>query len=455
MGTQAVFVEQLCFGIVKMINQNKGNASSSPFESDGANITVLCRDCYSSSNLSHSTSCIFCRSPRLIQHSELNSLTIAHVDCDAFYASVEKRDNPSLRDKPVIIGGKQRGVVSAACYIARTYGIHSAMPMFLALRKCPKAIVIKPDMRKYRAVSRQIRQLMLETTPLVEPVSIDEAFLDLSGTERLHQSTAATTMARLATTVTKHTGITVSIGLSYNKFLAKLVSDMDKPNGFSVLGRKNIEEELSRYSVSAIWGVGKSLKAKLSRDGIHKISHLQMATEINLKKRYGLVGQQLFRLSRGIDERSVNPISEPKSVSKELTFESDISGLDNLQPILWRLCDALSGTIKNRRLSGQVITLKLKTTDFKIISRQKTLSNPTQLADVLFKVSSSLLKNELNGTYRLIGVAVSELRDAKEADPSDLLTTDLARTKKLETTIDQIRSKLGENVIGKGRGYNF
>ena len=215
----------------------------------------LCRDCFSWGAATKKNTCYFCGSPKLIDHNEINQLDIAHIDCDAFYASVEKRDDKSLVDKPLIIGGGSRGVVATACYIARIYGVHSAMPMFKALKACPNAVVIKPDMSKYSDVSKQVRKLMLEVTPLVEPVSIDEAFLDLSGTERLHHASPAETLVRLASKIHNEIGITVSIGLSYNKFLAKVASDINKPKGFSMIGK--IEAKVfilaSEYAPSLGW----------------------------------------------------------------------------------------------------------------------------------------------------------------------------------------------------------
>ncbi len=387
----------------------------------------------------------------MLKHDELHKLTIAHIDCDAFYASVEKRDNPSLNDKAVIIGGGKRGVVSAACYIARIQGVHSAMPMFQAIKKCPNAVVIPPNMKKYSEVSRAIRSLMLNTTPLVEPISIDEAFLDLSGTQRLHNSSAATTLARLAAMIQGHVGITVSIGLSYNKFLAKIASDLDKPNGFSVIGKKNIKTFLSKYPVETIWGVGEKLKTKLARDGIHTIRHLQTKSEAYLKERYGVIGLRLSTFSNGIDDRQVISSSQPKSISKETTFDSDLFSLESMSPILWKLCESIAVRMKNSGVSAKVITLKLKTTNFRIVTRRITLSNPTQLADVLYKSSLALLNNEVGPKYRLMGVGISSFHSAEAADPVDFLNPDLKRQKQLESTIDKIRDKLGDNVIKRGR----
>ena len=401
--------------------------------------------------------CYFCQSPRLIKHPELGHLAIAHVDCDAFYASVEKRDKPELRDTPVLIGGSRRGVVAAACYIARTYGIKSAMPMYKALKKCPDAVVIPPNMKKYAAISKAVKAMMLQTTPLVQSISIDEAYLDLSGTNRLHQGVPAFTMARLANDVQKKLGITVSIGLSYNKFLAKLASDMDKPNGFSVIGEQNIKKFLANYPIQAISGVGRSLETKLKNDGIYTIFDLQRCSIQELQKRYGSIGARLFNFSNGIDSRVITPNPPAKSVSKEVTFSYDKRGLEQLKPVLWRLCDQLSSSLKSKNKFGKTITLKLKTSKFRTITRSKTIKAPTQLADVIYRVAFELLIPNSRNTYRLMGVGLSTLSDnigSVETD-FDFLDDHDIKQEKLEKTIDQIREKVGANAIGKGRGFNL
>src|SRR5438477_7592212 len=225
----------------------------------------FCRECLADTP-DAAARCTACGSPRVARHAELPTLAIAHVDCDAFYATIEKRDEPGLHDKPVIVGGGKRGVVAAACYVARTFGVRSAMPMFQARRLCPAAVVIAPDMEKYVRVGREVRRMMLELTPLVEPLSIDEAFMDLAGTARLHGLDPAKALARFATRVEAAIGITVSIGLSANKFLAKIASDLDKPRGFAVLGRQEARSFLAAKPVTFIWGVGKRMQARLGHD---------------------------------------------------------------------------------------------------------------------------------------------------------------------------------------------
>jgi DNA polymerase-4 len=233
----------------------------------------FCRDCLTPADRPGQERCASCGSPRLLRHPERDELAVAHVDCDAFFASVEKRDNPALADQPVIIGGGHRGVVATACYVARTYGVRSAMPMFKALDACPHATVISPNMDKYRVAGREVRRLMGELTPLVEPVSIDEAFLDLSGTERLHHASPALTLARFARRVETELGISVSIGLSYNKFLAKIASDLAKPRGFSIIGREEAVAFLADRPVGIIPGIGAAAQARLEKVGVTLIRH--------------------------------------------------------------------------------------------------------------------------------------------------------------------------------------
>ncbi len=415
---------------------------------------ALCRDCLTWPEATAKDVCPRCGSPRMIRHHELRGLSIAHIDCDAFYASVEKRDDPSIADKPVIVGGGRRGVVSAACYIARIYGVRSAMPMFKALAACPQAVVIRPDMNKYAAVGQEIRALMREATPLVEPLSIDEAFLDLSGTDRLHKAPPAETLARLVSRIQKEIGVTASIGLSYNKFLAKVASDLDKPRGFSVIGKAEATAFLAPLPATAIWGVGKSLQQKLLSDGIRTVGDLQGMEERDLVRRYGSIGSRLAGFSHGIDHRRVDPASETKSISNETTFNNDLSAEAELRPILWKLCESVSDSLKRKHFSGRVVTVKLKTSDFKSLTRRASLSAPTQLADTIFRTALPLLKRELDGRrFRLLGVGLSELGDESAADPLDLADPDAGRRKKAEQAMDRVRERLGRTAIEKGRGF--
>jgi len=378
----------------------------------------LCRDCGERGQDGGGERCNACASPRLVRHPELFSLSIAHLDCDAFYAAVEKRDDPSLTDKPVIIGGGRRGVVSTACYVARLYGIHSAMPMFQALQRCPDAVVLRPDMRKYQSVSREIRALMAEATPRLQPVSIDEAFLDLSEAE----GPAAVRLDELAYRIEQEVGITVSIGLSHNKFLAKLASDLDKPRGFSVLGRNDARAFLAPLPVRRIWGVGPALARRLQRDGINRISQLQERDETELVRRYGSIGHRLAHFAVGEDSRPVEPRGEAKSISAEITFESNIASLDELAPVLERLSIRVAGRLERAERAGKTVVLKLKTADFKLRTRSATLAAPTRRADVIADAGQTLLAREIDGTrFRLLGIGVANLADAGDADPPDML----------------------------------
>jgi DNA polymerase IV len=410
----------------------------------------FCRDCLTEVADS-ATRCTACGSPRAIRHAQLNTLSIAHVDCDAFYATIEKRDDPSLNDKPLIIGGGKRGVVSTACYVARTYGIHSAMPMFKALKACPHAVVISPDMAKYVRIGREVRKLMFELTPQVEPLSIDEAFMDLTGTERLHGMTPARSLAKFARRVQAEIGITVSIGLSANKFLAKIASDLDKPRGFAVLGTDEAVTFLSERPVGFIWGVGKASSARLERDGFRIVADLQRADENDLMKRYGVEGRRLWRLSRGIDDRSVNPERETKSVSSETTFSEDIASYKPLEKTLWSLAEKVSARLKSSGLSGTTVQLKLKTADFRIRTRARSLGEPTQLASRIFAAGKDLLGREIDGTkFRLIGIGVSNMDIAEKADSDDLIDLKARRTAEAERAIDRAREKFGKAAVVRG-----
>ncbi len=407
----------------------------------------FCRDCLRDAP-DGTKRCPACGSPRLVHHREHNRLTIAHVDCDAFYATIEKRDDPSLIDKPVIVGGGKRGVVAACCYVARTYGIHSAMPMFEALRRCPNAVVIKSNISKYSKVGREVRRIMFALTPLVEPLSIDEAFLDLTGTERLHDMSAAKVLARFATQVEHELGITVSIGLSANKFLAKIASDMDKPRGFAVLAQDEAAAFLAPKPVGFIYGVGAVSAAKLAADGYRLIADLQGAEEAGLVRRYGEEGARLWRLARGIDTRDIDPARDTKSVSAETTFNNDISEFRPLEQHLWDLTERVSARLKASRLAGSTVTLKLKSADFKIRTRARALGAPTQLAARIFAAGRDLLNHEVGTTrYRLIGIGVSHLEDATGDDLADLIDR---RAAEAEHAVDRLRAKFGKDVVVKG-----
>ncbi|WP_209854892.1 DNA polymerase IV [Rhizobium herbae] len=422
-------------------------------QTDAQQFPGFCRDCLTGQPAGMRR-CRACGSPRLLYHAELYQLTLAHIDCDAFYASVEKRDNPELADKPVIIGGGKRGVVSTCCYIARIHGVRSAMPMFKALEACPQAVVIKPDMEKYVRVGRQVRMLMQELTPLVQPLSIDEAFLELKGTERLHHDPPARTLAKFARRVEQEIGITVSVGLSYCKFLAKVASDLQKPRGFSVIGAAEALDFLKDRPVTMIWGVGKAFSATLERDGIRTIGQLQTMEETDLMKRYGTMGQRLYRLSRGQDERTVDIDGEAKSVSSETTFNDDLCDYDDLVTHLRRLSEQVAHRLRKADIAGQTVVLKLKTADFKSRTRNRRLDSPTRLADRIFRTGMQLLDKETDGTkFRLIGIGVSDLSAPDLADPPDLVDTQATRRAAAEAAINTLRDKFGKASVETG--YTF
>jgi len=413
---------------------------------------LLCRDCLSTEGTGDT--CPSCGSARTVAHDELHALSIAHIDCDAFYATVEKRDDPALRDRPVLVGGAGgRGVVMAACYVARRFGCRSAMPMFKARALCPDAVVIRPDMAKYQRVGGEVRALMLEATPLVEPLSVDEAFLDLAGTEKLHRGSPARTLAGLVRRIENEIGVTATVGLSHNKFLAKIASDLDKPRGFAVIGRGETLDFLDRQPVGTIWGVGKVLHRRLVADGFRDIGDLRALPEAELTRRYGAIGTRLYRFSRGEDDRRVDPAGGRKSMSAETTFARDLVRRADLEARLWPLCEKVAARAKAAALAGGVVTLKLKTGDFRIRTRSRTLPHPTQLAEIVWRNAADLLAREATGTaFRLIGVGLSEFSGADRADPPDLADPDAARTKAVERTIDEVRARFGADAIARGRG---
>ena len=390
---------------------------------------------------------------RIVRHEELYDLSIAHMDCDAFYASVEKRDNPDLADKPVIIGGGKRGVVSTACYVARIRGVRSAMPMFKALDLCPDAVVVKPRMSVYAEVSRQVRALMDELTPAVEPLSLDEAFMDLTGTEKLHGAPPAVMLARLVKRMKDELGITGSIGLSHNKFLAKVASDLDKPQGFAIIGAAETADFLHDKPVRLIWGVGPAAQAGLESAGIHTFSDLLRWDQRELTDRFGSMGFRLWHLARGEDRRKITARAPVKSISKETTFFEDTSDPDILDGHLWRLAEQVADRAKAKSKAGRVVTLKLKRKDFTLISRRQSLRDATQMTDTIYNTARALFDTCAHkGPCRLIGVGISDIVEDTAADLSaDLLDPKAAQRREAERATDKIRARFGNDAILKGR----
>ncbi len=410
---------------------------------------AFCRDCFWQGEQAVRR-CPVCASPRIVAHEDLATLAIAHMDCDAFYASVEKRDRPELRDQAVIVGGGKRGVVTTCCYIARIKGVRSAMPMFKALKLCPEAVVIKPDFSKYRAASKQILGMAGDLTPLIQNLSLDEAWMDLAGTERLHSAPPAITLARLQARIEAETGLTVSIGLAPNKFLAKVASDLDKPRGFSVIGSE-AQAFLAPKPVGILPGVGPAMVASLEKSGFRTVGDLAKADIKTLAERFGSHGLRLSRLAHGQDSRAVNPSEERKGISAETTFNEDLSALGDLEDVLAELSEKVARHARADGLAGRVVTLKLRTTDFRILTRRRTIPVPTQTAKTLFAVGRELLAKEATGRpYRLIGIGMAELIEA-DAVEDDFFAGDERRALAGEKTLDAIRARFGADAVTSGR----
>ncbi|ALJ37517.1 DNA polymerase IV [Azospirillum brasilense] len=379
---------------------------------------VLCRDCAAALRGSEPR-CPKCGGRRLVRHEELHGLAIGHIDCDAFYATVEKRDRPELVSRPLIIGGDRRGVVAACCYIARMAGVRSAMPMWQALEACPDAVVLRPDMAKYKAVGRQARELMHAFTPLVEPLSIDEAFLDLSGVAERLSISPAQALAELVRRFENQLGITASVGLSYNKLFAKIASDLEKPRGFSVIGRGQALDFLAPKPVSILWGVGPVLQRKLQSDGIRTVGDLRGWTEIDLVRRHGKMGRLLHRFARGQDDRRVEPESPSKSISAETTFDWETADKGALKDALLPLAETVARRLSAAGLRGRSVVLKMKTADFQTITRSRRVDPPARSAGLIWQTGCEMLDAEPAGrSIRLIGVGCTDLLDPEtEAEP--------------------------------------
>ncbi len=424
---------------------------------DPSTLPALCRDCLWTGPAPPPGAvrrCPVCASPRLAVHAELHTLTIAHLDCDAFYASVEKRDRPELRDRPVIVGGGRRGVVTTACYIARTFGVRSAMPMFKALKACPSAVVIPPDFAKYKAESRRIMAKLAALTPLVQPLSLDEAWLDLSGTERLNGGSPALVLAKAQGEIERETGLGVSIGLSCNKFLAKIASELDKPRGFAAIGAAEAKAFLAPRPVGLLPGVGPAMVKRLEAAGYRRIGDLARAEAKTLAQIFGAQGLSLAALARGEDNRPVDPDRARKSVSAETTFDRDLRTLEALEDRLWPCCEKVAARARAEAVAGRAVVLKLKTADFRQIARRRTLEAPTQTARTLFAVTRELLAAETGAVaFRLIGVGLAELVEgAAGAPPQDLFSDgDETRARTTERTLDALRARFGPAAVVSGR----
>ena len=412
-------------------------------------MTTLCRDCFWIGRQTGGR-CPNCHSPRLVTHAELTRLTLAHMDCDAFYASVEKRDAPELRDVPVIVGGDKRGVVTTCCYIARVYGVRSAMPMYTARKLCPQAVIIPPNFTKYRADSRLIHEKLAKLTPLIQPLSLDEAWIDLAGCERLHGAPAAVVLARLQAEIEQEIGITVSVGLAANKFLAKIASDLDKPRGFSVIGAAEAKSFLAPKPVTILPGVGPAFAKSMAQAGFRTVGDLARAEPRDLATRWNAYGLRLSQLAQGLDNRKVDPAQDRKTISAENTFFDDLTEIEDLEDQLWPLCERVAHTARASGVAGRVATLKLKTKDFRLITRRRTLAVPTQTSRTLFNVARELLAVEARGTaYRLIGAGLSDFVDAAEG--LDLFAEEERRERRGEAALDALRERFGKGAVMTGR----
>ena len=384
---------------------------------------ALCRDCCEIVD-GPADVCGRCGGARLLAHAEIESLGIAHIDCDAFYASVEKRDRPELAREPLIVGhAGGRGVVVTACYVARTFGVRSAMPMFQAVELCPHGTVIQPDMAKYKRVSGEIRAIFETATAVLEPVSLDEAYLDLTDDYRTEAPPAAEALATISKRIENEIGITVSIGLACNKFLAKLASELEKPRGFSVIGSSEAKGFLAPLSVRKIHGVGAVTARRMEEGGLKTIADLQVLKEQELVARFGKFGHRLALFAHGDDDRSVTPYRPVKSISAETTFRQDTGSGDRLREVATGLCDRVAAQLARKGVAGSSIVLKLKTSDFRLLTRSRRLSHPTQRAALIFESVAALIDREADGrTFRLIGVGVGDLGSATAADPADLFS---------------------------------
>ena len=414
-------------------------------------IHLMCQDCGAEAT-GQADVCPACGSIRTVTHDELWTLSIAHVDCDAFYAAVEIRDNPALANGPVIVGGGVRGVVTSACYKARAFGVRSAMPMYRARKLCPDAVIVKPNGRKYTKAGKAVRRLMEQTTPAVEPVSIDEAFMDLSGTQRTHNAAPAQTLARLAARIADQVGITVSVGLSYNKSLAKIASDFNKPKGFVVIGRADAQSFLNPKPVRIIWGVGPAQEKRLHAAGLRTVGDIAARGPEEMHTLFGGTGTKLARLARGEDHRTLNTARhQAKSASSSTTFRSDHGDFETLKSLLWGQCETLARRLKRADLGGRSVTLILKTSNFKVRTRSRTIPAPTQLAEVIYHAVLPKLAEAVDGTtFRLIGVRVSDMSVGEDCDPSTPFDPSAARRAHVERTMDDVRAKLGTRAISKG-----
>ena len=383
--------------------------------------------------------------------------TILHVDMDAYYASVEQRDHPELRGKPVIVGGTQgRGVVCAASYEARPFGVRSAMPIATARRLCPQGIYVPVRMAHYAEISRQIRDIFFSFTPLVEPLSLDEAFLDVRGCEGIF-GPPPEIARQIKQRIRAATDLIASVGVAPNKFLAKLASDIGKPDGFVVLESDKVQEFLAPLPVNRIWGVGAKGEQRLHALGLRTIGQIAAMTEDELGDRFGEMGRHIWRLANAVDDRSVVPDREAKSVSTETTFAHDIGDREVLRVWLLDLVDHLTSRMRHTGLFGRTIDLKIRSSEFRTVTRSTTLAAATNATNAIWKAASDLLGRSLTEDLmpvRLLGVGATKLT-REPIEQGDLFgSDDHPRENAVDQSIDSIRAKFGSASIKRGSSLN-
>ena len=381
---------------------------------------------------------------------------IIHVDMDAFYASVETRDQPELQGRPVIVGGtpEGRGVVAAANYVARKHGVHSAMPAARAKRLCPHAVFLPPRMEYYGSVSRQIRDIFHRFTPLVEPLSLDEAFLDVTGSQSLF-GTSIEIGRQIKQEISDHLQLVASVGVAPNKFLAKLASDQEKPDGFVVIDPDQVQQFLDPLPVGRIWGVGRVTGQVIERLGVTTIHDLRDLPLKTLQQHFGEYGRRLWELSRGIDERRVVPDREAKSVSHETTFAEDIDDMEVLRAWTIELTEQVARRLRRHNLRGRTIHLKVRFSDFQTITRSTTLSRPTNVTQEIWQTANEMLSNRLPTKHlavRLLGVGISGFDKLDQTQRSFLNDEDHAAQTHLDQAADQIHEKFGSSSLARASG---
>ncbi len=381
-------------------------------------------------------------------------LMILHIDMDAFYASVEERDRPELVGKPVIVGGspEKRGVVSAANYVARRYGVHSAMPAVTAHRLCPQGIFLSPRMDYYVEVSCQIREIFERFTPLVEPLSLDEAFLDVTGSEHLFGP--ATEIGRkIKHTIRQEVRLVASVGVAPNKFLAKIASDLKKPDGFVVVEPEQVQEFLDPLPVERLWGVGRQSSRVFERLGIRTIGQLRQYPMEVLQSRFGISGEHLWQLAHGIDDRKVVPEREAKSISNETTFEKDIDDLDFLRAWLVELTEQVGWRLRRNGLRCRTVQLKVRFADFSTITRSQTLAEPTAITRELWNAADEILCRKLPAGHlpvRLLGMGASSIDDSGVVQGMLFDQEDRKKQARLDTVADEVKKRFGTEAIRRG-----